>query len=444
MGKDFSIPPPGAWPVLFTPFTAAGNIDHDALDGLVEFYIERGVAGLFALCLSSEVFELSPHERSAVLGRVVDRVQGRIAVVAGGNFGDDLAEQAHGLGSVRESGADASVILLSLLPSGQDLAGQLLALGNMVSGPLGVYECPVPEHRLLSPPEVGRIAQTGRYVFMKETSRKVDVSGAKIRAAAGTPLQVFQANLKCTPDTMAAGARGYCGVIANVCPEMCRDYCNLYAVDREEATRLFESMLAIQDLMLGHGYPASGKYILSKRGLKITTVTRSLPAHSLPDADRRVIDKWLANLDLGRALADKQIEGLRRSIRSCQLVGLGGGWGEISDLGTNRLKGLGNKPGGVVFRRADPGSQPDQPGCRPLRLLRGFRSRGDPDGPSRVWHWASICSTRPQSTGTAAASSRKEGAGDQRGPRRDRHCQVRRFRPGWTLCAAVHSGCDPA
>ena len=50
--------PDGVWPVMLTPFTAEGKIDYPALRRLVDFYIDSGVSGLFAVCQSSELFFL--------------------------------------------------------------------------------------------------------------------------------------------------------------------------------------------------------------------------------------------------------------------------------------------------------------------------------------------------------------------------------------------------
>ena len=52
----FEVIPRGAVPVLMTPYTRNNQVDYDALDAMVEFYIKAGVAGLFTSCLSSEVF----------------------------------------------------------------------------------------------------------------------------------------------------------------------------------------------------------------------------------------------------------------------------------------------------------------------------------------------------------------------------------------------------
>jgi 4-hydroxy-tetrahydrodipicolinate synthase len=51
---------------MLTPFDVNGDVDHDALDALVDWYLSKGVAGLFAVCQSSEMFALSLEERTEI------------------------------------------------------------------------------------------------------------------------------------------------------------------------------------------------------------------------------------------------------------------------------------------------------------------------------------------------------------------------------------------
>ena len=51
---------------------------------LTEWYIQSGVAGIFSVCLSSEMYQLSNEERLAIARRVVEKAAGRVPVVAGG------------------------------------------------------------------------------------------------------------------------------------------------------------------------------------------------------------------------------------------------------------------------------------------------------------------------------------------------------------------------
>ena len=51
--------PNGVYPVMLTPFTEQNQVDYAALGKLVDWYIEKGVAGLFADCQSSRCFSFS-------------------------------------------------------------------------------------------------------------------------------------------------------------------------------------------------------------------------------------------------------------------------------------------------------------------------------------------------------------------------------------------------
>merc|ERR1711871_1148081 len=84
----------GVYPTMITPFTAEGDIDWQAVDGLVEWYIESGVTGIFAACQSSEMYHLTDEERIQLATRVVNKVAGRVKVVASGSFGGDIKSQA--------------------------------------------------------------------------------------------------------------------------------------------------------------------------------------------------------------------------------------------------------------------------------------------------------------------------------------------------------------
>ena len=83
-----------AWPTMITPFDEAGHIDYAMLESLTDWYIESGVAGLFAVCLSSEMYDLTDKERISIAKAVYNRAAGRVKVVATGTFGGSIETMA--------------------------------------------------------------------------------------------------------------------------------------------------------------------------------------------------------------------------------------------------------------------------------------------------------------------------------------------------------------
>ncbi|RZM06567.1 MAG: dihydrodipicolinate synthase family protein, partial [Pedobacter sp.] len=110
----------GFIPVMLTPFKDNGAIDFDGLTKLTALYIEAGAAGLFANCLSSEMFELSEDERFSVVEHVVKAANGAVPVVATGTFGGPIAQQADFVKKIYSAGVDAVIGITGLLAEEKD------------------------------------------------------------------------------------------------------------------------------------------------------------------------------------------------------------------------------------------------------------------------------------------------------------------------------------
>ena len=292
---NFSLPD-GAWPILLTPFTHDNKVDLAGLDSLIDFYLSVGVPGLFVLGQASEVLALTDDERFRIAEHVARRCQGRMPTVAVGNFGNTLEEQADSLTRIYDLGINAALVGLSLLPSAQHLDEQLLTLVGLTdkSVPLGIYELPEPEHRLLSPEQVTRIAQTGRFYFMKDTCRQIEPFTAKVKAAQGTPLKLFQANLLVLPPSMEAGSHGFCGWMPIVAPELCAQVIDLAHTPAEIRQQAHEKLLDFQAKLIEHGFPASGKQVLTHRGVYIKPHSRVPAARNFSEHSPAALADYLA------------------------------------------------------------------------------------------------------------------------------------------------------
>lgn len=268
----------GVYPTMVTPFAADNNIDYNALESMVEWYIANGVNGLFAVCQSSEMFFLSLAERAALAKAVVRMVDGRVDVIASGHISDGLDDQIEEIKAVYESGAKAVVLVSNRLAAQNEdddvfkrnLDTILNATGEI---PFGFYECPHPYKRLFSPELLRHVAETGRFHFLKDTSCDMDQINAKLAAVAGTPLGIFNANTATLLESIRAGGAGFSGVMGNFHPHLYRWLC-----DHPEDARA-ESMLDILRVfsaMEGRQYPACAKYYLALEGMPVSTYSRAV------------------------------------------------------------------------------------------------------------------------------------------------------------------------
>lgn len=268
----------GVWPTMITPFTSSGDVDYAALEQLVEWYIGRGVHGLFAVCQSSEMFKLSLEERVEIARFVKRQAAGRVQVIASGHVSDDFEDQVAELRQIAATGVDAVVLISNRLAKEDEdeevwknAARKLLEAIPDV--PLGIYECPYPYKRLLSPELLRWCADTGRFWFLKDTCCDLQQMKAKIDAVAGSALKLFNANSSSLLASLKLGAAGFSGVMANFHPDLYVQLTERWK-DDETAAEQLQAYLGVASLIELQYYPVNAKYHLQQLGLPITTATR--------------------------------------------------------------------------------------------------------------------------------------------------------------------------
>ncbi len=301
--------PSGAWPVMVTPFKEDRSIDWSALDELTEWYLGTGIAGLFAVAQTSEMYALSASERLAVARRVVDRVAGRIPVVATGTFGATPDEQADAVRAMADTGVDAVIAVTSQVAEQADgdqvLLERLEHLRAATGATLGLYECPQPYKRLLATEVLSALAAVGGFVFLKETSERPDVVAAKAAAVAGSTLKVYNAEMSGLLESVRAGAHGFCGNAGNYYPELVQWICDAGSQGDPGAERIQRIMTVVDAVVSTPLYPASAKYFLaSARGVRMSPICRAANI-GLGEHDRRLLDhlaRTMRELELPVAL----------------------------------------------------------------------------------------------------------------------------------------------
>ncbi|RDB02693.1 dihydrodipicolinate synthase family protein [Runella aurantiaca] len=272
--------PQGFIPVMLTPFKENGEIDFEGLTKLTEFYLEAGAAGLFANCLSSEMYELSEDERIAITKHVVDVANGRVPVVATGTFGGPIAEQAEFAKKIYGTGIQAVIVITSLIATADESDAifmermhELLQLTPGVS--YGLYECPVPYKRLVSAENLGELAATGRVIYHKDTSLDIENVKAKIAATEGQVFGVYDAYMEHAVASLKAGSAGLSCIQGNFFPELIVWLCNNFnEPTQQDKVQRVQQLLIDTMPVIHYAYPTVAKYYLQKRGFPISLYTR--------------------------------------------------------------------------------------------------------------------------------------------------------------------------
>jgi 4-hydroxy-tetrahydrodipicolinate synthase len=284
--------PRGFIPVMLTPFHDDMSVDYTTLRSLCDYYIDNGAVGLFANCLSSEMYELSAQERLSVIKTVVEQANGRVPVVATGTFGGSVEEMADFSNQVYALGVDAVIVLNNQFVSAEESDEVFLArihqwIDLTPGVPFGIYECPIPYKRLVSIPVLQDLLRSGRLCYHKDTSLDIEQVRAKIKEGAGARFGVYDAYMVHAKASLEAGSMGLSCIQGNFFPDLIAKFCSNPTAD-------FQEFLTENMELMHSAYPTSAKYVLQKQGFPISLATKR-KVETLTEELKEKLDQLLAS-----------------------------------------------------------------------------------------------------------------------------------------------------
>lgn len=269
-------------PVMLTPFKENGEIDLDGLTSLTELYIQAGAKALFANCQSSEMFHLSDEEKSLIVKHTIKVADGRVPVVAVGNFGKTIAEQAEFIRKIYDTGVKAVIIVTGLIAgeheSDEVFDERIFELFNLTGKiPLGFYECPQPYKRLLSAKQLEKFVATGRIIYHKDTCLDIEMIKDKLKVTNSIDaFGLYDAYAVNAVASLKAGAAGLSCIQGNFFPELIVWLCNHFNdIDANGSIDKVQQFLTDNMEVIHYAYPVVAKYYLQKSGLNISTFSRT-------------------------------------------------------------------------------------------------------------------------------------------------------------------------
>ncbi len=289
--------PGGAYAVMMTPYTKDLKIDYSGLKKLIKWYERAGIRGFFANCASSEMYELSPDERLNLTHFVVKNSQ--IPVVSTGTFSGNVDENVDFIKKIYSTGVDGVVVITSVIvekSAGEhEFKNTLMKIVDKTGDiPLGLYECPSPYKRLVSPELLGDIADTGRFVYLKDTSCDENVVRQKIEACKNTKMGLYNAHTPDVLDTLRHDGAGTSTIASNYYPELYAYLCK-YANYANKTSMVDEvnNFILKNEKVIGRKYKISSKYFMQLRGLPVQVNSRNYSGTLLPEDENKLRSLWV-------------------------------------------------------------------------------------------------------------------------------------------------------
>lgn len=287
------------YPTLITPFDEEGCIDGASLDRLIALFADAGCDGVFAVCQSSEMFFLTDEEKLDLAHHTLQlcRKYGLKCVVSG-HTQDALEDQIRYLRALEALQPDAIILVSNRLAAPDESDAVALRNLHTLCGALsprtrlGIYECPYPYKRLLTPELLDFIASEGRFAFVKDTCCQADVLRQRIERLRGTGVKLYNANAATLLSSLDDGAAGYSGVMLNLMPEFFSLLKQAAAQGNRSRMQLACAHISAASVIEYQNYPANAKYALQKRGILTSTRTRN-GRPGLTESQQKEMDAFL-------------------------------------------------------------------------------------------------------------------------------------------------------
>lgn len=257
----------GAFTALVTPFLH-GEVDLNALAGLVEFQIADGIAGLVPVGTTGESPTLTAVEAREVIATTIRVTRKRVPVIAG-TGSNSTAETIARTRVAQELGADAAMIVMPYYnkPTQRGLAAHVKAVHDATDIPLVLYNVPTRGTADLAAETVLEIARAcPRVIAVKEATGNI-LRAQHIHALCGDRVTVLCGDDALTVGMMAVGAKGVISVASNVLPGAVAGVCRaMLKHDYAEARRRQNALLPLYDAMFVETNPGPVKAALAVMG----------------------------------------------------------------------------------------------------------------------------------------------------------------------------------
>jgi 4-hydroxy-tetrahydrodipicolinate synthase len=257
----------GTYTVLVTPFTECGaEVDHAALERLVEFQIANGISGLIPLGSTGEFLSVSRDERTAIVQTVLRAAAGRVPVLIG--TGAEDTREALALSREAEAlGAEGVMVIPPFysVPTEDELYVHYRTIADGIGIPVMVYNNPATANVDLTPKLIARLATIEGCRYVKEST--LDPTRVRdIVALCGERMHVFAGVLGY--ESAWLGAVGWVAVCSNVAPRLSADMFRAAAAgERDRALALYRRLAPLLPWVGGPRYVSGTKAAFEIMGI---------------------------------------------------------------------------------------------------------------------------------------------------------------------------------
>ena len=275
----------GAATAIITPFKN-GVIDYDSFGKIIEAQISGGIDAIVVAGTTGEAATLTHEEHCECIKYVVEKVEGRVPVIAGTGsndtaYGIELSQYAC------EVGADALLLVTpyynKATPKG--LIKNFLETADKTDKPIILYNVPSRTGCNISLPVYKELAKHERIVAVKEASGNISAI-AELIAECGDSYDIYSGNDDQIVPIMSLGGKGVISVLSNVLPRETHDMCvNCLEGRYADAAKMQLDYLKLINALFCEVNPIPVKTAMAELGM--CDIEMRLPLCEMDDANKQ-------------------------------------------------------------------------------------------------------------------------------------------------------------
>ena len=287
----------GSMVALVTPMHGDGSLDWQSLDQLIDFHIAKKTDAIITMGTTGESATLAVDEHLKVIERVVERVSGRIPVVAG-TGANSTSEAVELTTSAQRLGVDACLLVVPYYnkPTQEGLYRHFMQVADTVTVPQVLYNVPGRTITDMTNETALRLAGHDNIIGIKDATGDLTRGQALIEQVP-PGFSVYSGDDLTAIDLMLLGAKGNISVTANVAPQHMSELCRLaMAGEKESAAALQKQLLPLHNALFTESNPIPVKWAVSAMGLMPDGIR--LPLTPLMEANHQPLHDAMASLSI--------------------------------------------------------------------------------------------------------------------------------------------------
>lgn len=260
----------GSGVAIITPFDENG-VNFTKLEELIEWHIKNSTDAIIICGTTGEASTMTDTERKKAIKFTVDKVNGRIPVIAGTGSNNTKAAIEYSKW-VESIGVDGLLIITPYYnkTTQKGLVEHFKEIDKNVNTPIILYNVPSRTGMNITPSTLLKIsAECKNVVAIKEASGNISQI-AEMKALLRDTIDIYSGNDDQIIPVMSLGGIGVISVVANILPKEIHDMCKYYMEGKfEKALKIQLDSLALTNALFIETNPIPVKTAMNILGMSV-------------------------------------------------------------------------------------------------------------------------------------------------------------------------------